>query len=428
MPKLTKRLIDAAETGLEASEVFLWDTEVKGFGLRVKPSGGKSFVLKYRIGTQTKRHTIGKVGSPYTVDEARKIAADLLRDIRHGADPAAEKRQAKEVNTVAELCEAYLEAARAGLVMTRFRRPKKASTIAIDEGRVLRHITPLIGRTSARDLTREIVQRMADDIAKGKTAGTFAGKTRGKAVVEGGTGTAARVVELLGGIWTWAEKRGHVSGPNPARGVEKHLGEAKDRTLSAEELKRLGNVLKERERTHPMVVAAVRLIALTGMRREEACGLRWSEIDEIGPCLRLEATKTGRSTRPISKSVLELLRSLPRPADGDRGGWVFPNRDGSGSADFKKLIAGIFDAAGLADARAHDLRRTFASVAANDEGLSDATIGELLGHARKGVTERHYIRRPDAALVAAADRVAARIAAAINGREAAAEVVPLRRA
>ena len=73
---------------------------------------------------------------------------------------------------------------------------------------------------------------------------------------------------------------------------------------------------------------------------------------------------------------------------------MFPSRDGDGSADLKKAIAELFDEAGLKDARSHDLRRTFASMAA-DEGYSDATVGELLGHSRRGVTARHYIRRPD---------------------------------
>ena len=117
----------------------------------------------------------------------------------------------------------------------------------------------------------------------------------------------------------------------------------------------------------------------------------------------------------------------PRPASRappTSDTWIFPSRDGTGRADLKKALASLFEAAGLVGVRSHDLRRTFASVAA-DEGYSDATIGELLGHARRGVTARHYIRRPDAALVAAADRVSALIAAALDGD--AGEVVELRR-
>jgi hypothetical protein len=328
--------------------------------------------------------------------------------------------------------------------VTRFKRPKRPTTVAIDEGRISRHIKPLIGKIPATDLRRADVQRMADAIAQGKTAGTFKGKPRdkavvaeassgpsvtidpnvkprGRAVVAGGAGTAARVVELLGGIYSWAEKRELVAGANPAHGVETARGEARDRVLSGDELRALCKALEANEGISPMPVAAVRLIALTGLRREEACALRWGEIDISGSCLRLEATKTGRSTRPIGKAARDLLQSLPRLSEE----WVFPNRGDTGRADLKSSIAALFDSAGLTDARSHDLRRTFGSIAA-DEGYGDATIAELLGHSRRGVTQRHYIRRPDAALVAAADRVSTRIAAALAGPQVGAEVIPMR--
>ncbi len=149
--------------------------------------------------------------------------------------------------------------------------------------------------------------------------------------------------------------------------------------------------------------------------------LRWGEIDGAGCCLRLEITKTGRSTRPIGKAARELLLSLPRLSDE----WVFPNRSGTGRSELKTSIADLFDAAGLRDARTHDLRRTFGSIAAGED-YGDATIAELLGHSRRGVTQRHYIRRPDAALVAAADRLSRRIAKALGESDEAAEVVPPR--
>jgi integrase len=104
-----------------------------------------------------------------------------------------------------------------------------------------------------------------------------------------------------------------------------------------------------------------------------------------------------------------------RAAENVGNKWVFPNNRDTGSADFKKTIAALFNTAGLHDARSHDLRRTFGSIAA-DEGYGDSTISELLGHARRGVTARHYIRRPDAALIAAADIVCSRISAALDGK------------
>ena len=418
MPKLTKRFIGTLKP--RGGDLFAWDSELKGFGLRMKPSGTASYLVQYRTPQgRTRRLVFAKIGT-LAPEEARAKARRLLADVEAGSDPSAQRREARKALTVTQLCELYMEAARAGLVMTRFRKPKRASTIAIDEGRISRHIVPLIGQRIASELRRTDVQRMADAIASGKTAGTFETKAHARVHVAGGAGTAARVAELLGGIWSWAERRGLVSGPNPARGVETHRGEAKDRVLSKNELASLGKALREYEGRSPMACAAIRLSALTGLRRQETVGLQWREIDFDGSCLRLAETKTGRSTRPIGKKAVEHLRALPRL----RYGWLFPNRNGTGSADLKKSIAAIFDAAGLKDARSHDLRRTFASIAAELD-YGDATIAELLGHARRGVTERHYVRRPDAVLIDAATRTAQTIANALNGRRDA-EVVELR--
>jgi len=313
--------------------------------------------------------------------------------------------------TVEQLCAQYLEAARAGLVTTRFKRPKRASTVAIDEGRVARHIVPLIGDVSVKDLKRSDVQRMADAIASGKTAGVFKGKARGRAVVTGGSGTACRVVELLGGIYSWAEKRDLVQGPNPTRGVETIRGEPKEQVLSPSEMAELGKALRAHEAKAPMATAAIKLISLTGLRRSEACRLRWREIDEAGHCLRLEATKTGRSVRPVSKQALALLRSQPRE---DGAEWIFARADGKAPAELKKPMKTIF-AAAAPTVGAQILRRTFASVA-SEAGFGDAVIAEMLGHARRGVTERHYVRRADNVMVAAADKVAAQIAVMLAGK------------
>lgn len=413
MPKLSKTFLDKLAGDSAEGERFVWDSDLKGYGVRIKKSGSASFLIQYRTPQgRTRRLAFGKVGV-LTPDEARAKARKLLAQVLDGADPSAERHDARAARTVAELCASYMEAAEAGLVTTRFGKAKRASTIVIDRGRVQRHIVPLIGNDLVEKLTRATVQRMADSIALGKTAGVFKTGLRGKAVVAGGAGTAGRVVELLGGIWTWAEGRGLASGVNPTRGVRKIKGDAKDRVLSAAELAALGKALREHEADYPAAVAALRLIALTGLRREEACGLRWSEIDRASSCVRLTLTKTGRSVRTIGAAAFAVLDGVARGSSD----WVFPNARGDGSADLKKALAAIFDAAGLADARAHDLRRTFASVAA-DEGYGDASIGELLGHARRGVTERHYIRRADAALIEAASRVSSRIASAMGGESA----------
>jgi integrase len=279
-----------------------------------------------------------KVGT-LTPDEARARARELLAQVAKGGDPSQDRHETRQALTVAELCERYMEAAQAGLVSTRFGGAKRRSTIAIDEGRISRHIVPLIGNRVAASLTRQDVQRMADDIAAGKTAAVIKTKPRGVARVTGGAGNAARIVGLLGGIFTWAEKRGFVSGANPCRRLDLRADLAEDRVLCADELVRL---------------------ALTGLRRGEAYGLRWTEIDSEGSCLRLAETKSGRSMRAIGSAAVEHLRSLPRLHPE----FVFPNSSGSVPADLVKRIAALFNEAGLHDARGHDLRRTFASLAA----------------------------------------------------------------
>jgi integrase len=421
MPALTKRLVDSAKP--KQLDYFLWCSSTPGFGLRVYPSGKRVFVCQIRVGHATRRIKIGLFG-PYTVEQARQRAHEILRAASEGRDPQREKSDTRNAITVSELCDNYLAAAQASLVMTRFRRPKRHATLKIDEGRIARHIKPLIGNLRARDVTRGDVQRMADAITQGKTAGIFTGKPRGKAIVTGGAGAAARAVGLLGGIYSWAQKRSLVPSPNPAHNVETVQGDPKERNLSFEELSALGKVLEANATALPGAVAALRLIVLTGLRREEVCGLRWAEVDLPGSCLRLENTKTGRSVRPIGSTAKDVLRSITKVSDK----WVFPNNRDTGSADFKKTIAALFNAAGLHDARSHDLRRTFGSIAA-DEGYGDSTISELLGHARRGVTARHYIRRPDAALIAAADCVCSRIAAALDGKTGESDkVIELRKA
>jgi hypothetical protein len=212
MPKITKQVVDSLKP-MEAKDVFIWDTELRGFGVRMKPSGAASFLAQYRTPQgRTRRLTFAKVGT-LTPKDARIMAQELLAEVAKGKDPSKERHTTRHALTVAELCDRYMEAARAGLVSTRFRRAKRQSTLAIDEGRISRHILPLIGNRIAAALNRQDVQRMADDIAAGKTAAVIKTKPRGVARITGGAGNAARIVGLLGGIFTWAEKRGFVSGP-----------------------------------------------------------------------------------------------------------------------------------------------------------------------------------------------------------------------
>jgi integrase len=422
LPRLTKRTIDAIKPE-PSRDIFAWCSVTPGFGARVYPSSRIVFIVQVRVGRAQRRVKIGAYG-PYTVEQARLQAETIIRAAAEGRDPQREKQDRREALTVSELCDEYLNMAKAGRVLTRFGRPKKPSTLSIDFGRVERHIKPLIGRLVARELTTADVQRMMDAIAAGKTATVAkSGNKRGKAVVRGGQVTAARVAELLGGIWSWAAKRGYVAQISITKALDRTIAPPRDRTLSAGELRALGNAINAGAEKTPAAAAVIRLLALTGARREEIVSLKCAEVDLAGSCLQLGNTKTGRSTRPLGNAAVAVLRdwleSNAHPV------FVFPGERGDRPAVLKKAIANIFDAAGLQDARSQALRRTFASIG-DEIGFSEAIIGEMLGHARRGVTSRHYIRRPDAALVAAATRIADRVADMMAGKQLEAEVVSLR--
>ena len=158
MANLTKRIVDAAQP--RDQEYLVWCGTLKGFGVRIYPSGRKTFVAQVRVGRSSRRVKIGQYGV-FTVDQARDEAREIIRAASKGRDPQREKREKREAKTVGEVCDAYLEAARNDMVITRFGRPKKQSTVAVDEGLVARHIKPLIGRLPADELTRADAQRMS---------------------------------------------------------------------------------------------------------------------------------------------------------------------------------------------------------------------------------------------------------------------------
>ena len=416
MPKITKRLVDRLPAGAIA-----WDGEMPGFGVRCLASGRRVYVLKYRVGkgraARQRWYTIGQHGAPYTPETARREATRLLGRIVGHDDPQAQRHDDLNAETVAAFCERYLQDADKGLVTYRG-KSKRPSTLATDAGRIERHILPLLGRSKIRDVRAADVERFMRDVAAGKTAVDVKTGFRGRAIVTGGTGTARRAVGLLGSIMSYAVRLG-LRPDNPVRGVEQFRDQRRERHLSAPELRRLGLAIDAYAANDGNQKAAdvARLLALTGCRRGEICGLRVSEIDLQGSCLRLEDTKTGRNVRPIGQPAKTLLRHLANEAAGE---YLFPNERADGPyAGFGKEWRKIRDAAKLPKVTPHTLRHTFASVAANEFELSGTTIAALLGHRSAGITER-YVHRVDAPLIAAANKVARWIDDAMAGREASA--------
>lgn len=411
MPKLTKRVVD--DESPRKAPYFVWDSEVRGFGLRIFPTGRKAFYVDYRneVGAR-KRMKLGDYGK-LTPDEARRMAMATLGEAVKGDDPLIERQTRRASLTVADLCDRYLEAAQKGLILGKRGRSKKASTLATDKGRIARHIIPLLGRKIVKDLTPADVAKFIRAVAAGETATVEkTGRPRGKAIVEGGAGTAARTAGLLGGILTYAVSEGIIP-HNPARGVKRPADGQRTRRLTPEEYGRLGKALREAgiDPESWRGAAGVRLLALTGARLGEIVNLRWSEIDGDGQALRLADSKEGASVRPIGRAAMNVLDAMPSKG----GAYVLPGPSATTYAALPAFIERVAKRARLEGVTAHTLRHSFASVA-GDLNFSDATIGQMIGHAKNTVTSK-YVHRLDEVLVGAADRVAGEIDAAMRAGE-----------
>lgn len=404
MPKLTKSIIDKAE--IKEKQYTLWDSDLSGFGVYVNPTGKFTYFVDYRSSEgRRRRMTIGRHGA-ITTEQARKLAIETMGGVvLQKDDPLEERRNRRKSITVSELCDKYLAAAKKGLIIGKGGRPKKQSTLDTDGGRIERHIKPLLGTKLVIDLKASDISRFIRDVTVGKTAKVEkTKKLRGKAVVEGGAGTASRTTGLLGGILSYAVSDGIITS-NPVHGVKRPADNKKERRLFADEYKALGAVLADSAEPW-QAVEGFRLLCLTGCRLSEITQLRWSEVDIDGSALRLGDSKTRKSIRPIGKPAIEALERIPVE---DRGEYVL-----QGIRDAEKAYGGlsaaierITAAAKLTGVTAHVLRHSFASVAA-DLDYSDNTIGAIIGHSGTTITSR-YTHRLDTVLIAAANKISAEI-------------------
>lgn len=403
MVKLTKRVIDGLQP--RDKDFFEWDDDMPGFGVRVWPTGKKTYVAQYRAGKQTRRFKIGVHGA-LTVEEARKQAKVVLGDVARGEDPQLDRATRRKSMTVKELCEAYIEAAEKGLIFGKRGLPKKASTIYVDKGRINRHVVPLLGNKLVQDVTGADVVKMMRDITVGKTAvDEKTGKLRGRAIVEGGAGTASQAVTLVSAILTYAVSEGIVQ-QNVARGIKKPAVGKRTRRLDAKEYRALGKALDAATDVAWQGVVGTRLFLLTGFRLGEIASLKWSEVDEAGSCFRLDDSKTGASVRPIGKPVFDVLATVSRQPGSE---YVLPSsrKEGGYYTSLDTAMDKLTEKVGIEGVTSHTLRHSYASVA-GDLGFTEITISALLGHAAGNVTQR-YIHHLDSVLIAAADKVSGQV-------------------
>jgi integrase len=412
MPKLTKRLVDNLHPHGVGKDLFYWeagDGALKGFGIWLKPSGTGASIIQYRNAEGRTRRMVLVL----TVEEARALARDRLTAASQGADPSADRHAVRNALTVGELCDLYLKSGEGGI---------RTSTLAMDRSRIETHVKPLIGRLTVRSLTAADVQRMMAQIIAGKTATPRAKSGRGGNAT-GGPGVAARTVGMLPTILQYAVNPLHLIKENPARGMKKPAYGKQRRFLTLDEIAKPGAIMHGPEGTdeNPVALAVIMLLLLTGLRRMEALALPRAWVDTHARCIRFGANQERRATARHRRASRAPFGDL-----ADAGGFTMGLFRASGrratSLACRRCWRDLRE--GGEGVTVHVLRHSFAATAAGI-GYSELTIAGLLGHSMPGVTAR-YAHVPDAALVSAADRIAAQIAAALDGIAEGENVVPMR--
>ncbi|MFN8829014.1 MAG: tyrosine-type recombinase/integrase, partial [Labrys sp. (in: a-proteobacteria)] len=360
MPKLTKRVVDAAE--IRNTDYFLWDDELPGFGLRVMPSGRKGYTVQFRAGRRSRRMSLGP-STVLTCEQARNRAMALIAAAKGGDDPAAKRDAERQAVTVKELAKRFDEEHIALRV--------KATTGKGYRRLLDKTILPTIGNLRITDVTRADIAKLHHD--------------QRRIPYE-----ANRCLEVVSKMFTLAELWGlRPDGTNPRKHIKKYPEEKRERFLSQAEMRRVGEVLRDMEGEGielPSAIAAVRLLMLTGCRLGEIMNLKWEHVDLAGRALRLTDSKTGAKVVHLGQATIDVLAKI---AKAPRNPWVIVGTlPGARLSDLQPFWQRVRARAGLKDARIHDLRHTFASTAvAAGQGLP--MIGKLLGHTQVQTTARY---------------------------------------
>lgn len=347
-----------------------WDVEPTGFGVRVSPSGTKSFVFKYR--TKAKRvrwATLGRVGD-VSLDEARDRAFRMRGLVADGKDPLREIDTSRGALTVRDAAARYLAHVEAK------RKPRTHASYKQIFDSV---VTPRLGSVPILELGSDDVLRLHHEL-------------RGTPV------HANRVVAVLSAFLAWAVKaKLRPAGPNPCHGIERYREQARRRYLTADEYARVGKALREARKAGTIASApltAIELLLLTGARPAEITALEWVHVRLDEGVLALPDSKTGAKLIHLAPEATKLLKKWPR---WEGSPYVFPGRRRGitgahmHGATLSHVWEDIRQAAGLdADVRLYDAaRHSYASTGLSTHGLSLAAIGEQLGHAQPATTKRY---------------------------------------
>jgi integrase len=393
---LTAKIIRDAKPGTRNR--IEWDGEVKGLGLRITKAGAKSFVLSYRADGRKRLMTLGRK-SEMGLAKARELAGAALVRVRGGADPLEEKAQHKILPTVAEGVDQFLNQ----YLPARKAKGRMADRTEKEYTRQAhKHILPKLGRKRISDVTKSDVERMLAPLPP-----IMANRVR------------ALVSSMFTQFEHWEYRPQH---SNPARGIERALEEARDRTLTETELSALGKALDGLD-GNPGAILAIRLAAITGLRIGEVQDMRWEDIDFESGAVVLPQTKTGRRIHTLPSAALSLLAETPH-----LGTCVIPGRSPNYPLDYSSIQrhwTRACEAAGVKGVRLHDLRRTIMTEAAA-LGVGAHLLRDMVGHKTTAMADR-YARRAGAPLTELRERMGASMAAKLAGKGSA-EVVEIARA
>ena len=362
MARVTKRNVDAVEAD-GAKPAFLWDDALRGFGVKALPSGAKKYIVKYRTNGGGRNATqrwlnLGSHGQ-LTAEQARQLAQQALAAIARGEDPQAAKVLARNAMTFADLWQRFA---------TQHLSMRKPKTRYDYEGLWRDVLQPRMGAMVVDRISFSDVDRLHKSMSKVPYR-------------------ANRALALISSLFTLAEMwEIRPASSNPCKHVARFKEIPRNRFLNGEELRGLGQAMREMEvsgELSPSAANAVRLLLLTGARLNEILAAEWQWVDRARSILTLPGAKT------IYLSEASLLVISAQFELSGVGQYLFPGSGlGGRMINLRKPWTRICERAGLVGVRLHDLRHTAASVAVG-QGESLPVIGRLLGHSQAQTTQRY---------------------------------------
>lgn len=359
MPKLTKKFVESIVPN-SSKQLKFWDSEIKGFGVVVLPSGRKTYCIEYRNLDRVKKRLKIGVHGQITAENARNMARKHLAHVIHGYDPNQERKEFAEKITMDILIQEYL---------SNHAYKKRPKSIIEDKRLIDLYILPNFSGKKIEFMTRKEIGQLHTKLSKIPYQ-------------------ANRVLALLSKMFSLAITWGYIK-ENPVHGIERYQEEKRERWLNSKEMEQFWEVLNE----YPKNVTAllVKFLLLTGARKGEAMNAMWEHFDlQKGVWTKPSHLTKQKKTEhlPLSTQALDVLMELKSIASNDSK-FVFPGRvSGEPLKEMKTFWKTLLKKTRIENLRIHDLRHTHASHLVSS-GLSLSIVGKLLGHTQAATTQRY---------------------------------------